>query len=167
MLKQLAIKSTPCFLLLVAFIPMLFVCVFHMQQQIIRNEMKEKLEQQSLHTIALTSKDFLWMDEGKEIMIDGNMFDVHSYTQKKGTYFFIGLFDKEETILVQQLEKTTDHTGENKMLSRFFQFLQSCFYTAQHNDIYIQQSSKQQTLTDQLFISSAFTSIPTPPPRPC
>jgi len=121
MLKQLAIKSSTRFLLFVAFIPMLFICVFHMQQQIIRHEMKEKLEQQSLHTITVTAKDFQWIEEGNEIMIDGKMFDIHSYSQQNGTYFFTGLFDEEETRLVQQLEKTTDHTSENKILNLFFQ----------------------------------------------
>ena len=68
------------------------------------------------------------MEDEKEIMVDGNMFDVHSYKQKNGTFFFTGLFDDEETILIQQLEKHNDSKSDNKTLTLFFKLLQSCYY---------------------------------------
>ena len=165
MLKQIVIKIRTFFLTVIALIPVLFVCCFLIQQQIIRHEMKEKLEQQSLHTITATAKDFHWMEEGKEIMVDGKMFDIHSYSQKNGTYFFTGLFDEEETSLVQQLEKTTDRTHDNKTLIRFFQLLQSGFYSTQQNNICIIKLTSQQILTNKPSFPTVFICIPTPPPR--
>ena len=164
-LKTIVQTSSNILLLLLALIPLLFAAVFLIQQQIIRHEMKEKLEQQSLHTIALTAKDFHWMEEGKEIMVDGSMFDVHSFTQKNGTYFFTGLFDDEETALIQQFEKNNDSDSGNKTLIRFFQLLQSCYYKQQQDNIFISDASNKEFISTKMLIPAPFTSVPTPPPQ--
>lgn len=164
-MKQISITSSRYFLLLVGLIPALFACILHIQQQIIRHEMKEKLEQQSLHTISVSAKDFHWMEDGKEIMVNGSMFDIHSYTQKNGTYFFTGLFDDEETALIQQLEKNNDSDSGNKTLIRFFQLLQSCYYKQQQDNIFIFVASNKEFISTKMLIPAPFTSVPTPPPQ--
>src|SRR6188768_3215894 len=158
-------KISAFFLLLTGAIPLLFTLFFLVKQQMIRYEMKEKLEKERLHTITVPREEVIWVKYNKEIIVGDKLFDVKSSSEKDGLCFFIGLFDAEETALNDLLEKDTDDKNENELLGQLFQCLQSpC----------IQVSFGLGTITGQnntclfpilLHISSPFINIPTPPPQ--
>ena len=144
--------------------PLLFTLFFLCKQQIVRHEMKEKIEEELLHTIAVPKNEVVWAKYNQEIIAGGKLFDIKSFSEKNGIYFFIGLFDAEETELNDFLEKEMDDKNEND-LSQLFQWLQSpC--TSLAFDFYVISDHKKISCIPILqHISSPFINIPTPPPQ--
>ena len=127
--------------------------------------MKEKLEKEFLHTITVPKEDVVWAKYNKEIIVGDKLFDVESFSEKGGLYFFIGLFDAEETALNDLLEKNTDDKNENELLGQLFQCLQSpCIDVTFDPGIIINQNNVC-SFPILLHISSPFLNIPTPPPQ--
>ena len=124
-LKSIAKKNGIILLLILAASSLFYNLAFRVQQLVVRQKMKEKLETQVLHVVTIAEKDLQWEEKGKEILVNGELFDVQSYVFINGYYSFIGLSDKEETALVNQLKKTTQTASSNdKILGWLFQWLQ-------------------------------------------
>ena len=90
-------------LLLMVLMPMLVCVYFLVKQQGIKAKMEEKLEECSLITITLLKKNIQWMEQGKELIVQGELFDVKESTQKNDSLVISGLFDSEEKKIKQQL----------------------------------------------------------------
>lgn len=163
-MKPFLKKITAFFLLLVGAMPFLFTLFFLVKQQIIRHEMKEKLEGEFLHTITVPKDKVNWVKYNKEIRIDSKLFDVNSFSEKNGIYFFTGLFDREETALNDLLEKETEDGDQNE-LAQLFQLLQSSCTNLISNCFIISSQGKTTCFPILLDISSPFVNIPTPPPQ--
>ena len=148
--------------------PFLAYLFLQLKTSIARYEMEEKLEQFHLETITVPANAIKWHKKSKEIIIDGRLFDVKSYTIKSNIAVFTGLFDEKETRIKQQLEKLHDQTQTNGAA-------QVCKYTAlllYCNDLHSYQNENLQTriLSAKHFVrtedfTSAFISISSPPPR--
>ncbi len=85
--------------------------------------MMEKLEEQSLHSLVITQFDtYEWVDNKKEIRINGKMFDVKEYYYDNGNLTVTGLFDSEEDELEKEVfammsnQKNRQHTTPNSFL---------------------------------------------------
>ena len=163
-----ALKKIPViFLFCTGSIPVCMTLFFLAKQQIVRHEMKEKLEQQYLQTITLPASEVYWIKNKKEILVDGKMFDIKSFSLKNDQYEFTGLFDDEETALVKQLENNTRQNNQsgNRLLAQFFQWLSSV-YSDKHSDFSITTAMVTLPYHPILsYISSPFKTILTPPPR--
>lgn len=109
-----SIKSS---ILLSAFIiPTLFLASFLVQQKWIAWEMTEKLEHQQLHTLQIPVQQLHWVKEGKEVLIDGKLFDIKSILTRGNLIQVTGLFDEEETKLVQQIQRQLQHNQSGRQL---------------------------------------------------
>jgi len=129
--------------------------------------MKEKLELEMLHTIVVPQAEVKWVNHKKEIRVNDKMFDVKSFTLKKGQYIFKGLYDEEETALNNYFEKSTDQKNESgfQILSALFKMLQSIYPgDADETEISKKISNEYSPLILQ-HISSPFINILTPPPQ--
>jgi hypothetical protein len=161
-------KKNGVFLLLIlAAIPLFYTLIFRFEQLVIRRKMKEKLESQLLHTITLTKKDVQWIEEGKEILITGEMFDIKSSVLSHGYYSFTGLYDKEETSLINQLENTQKQTSSsnNKFLFKLFQWLQFVYNVSKHNGNFAYNDFNQEYLLITPALSEQFIGVAIPPPK--
>ena len=163
-MKPFLKKITGFFLLLIGAMPFLFTLFFLVKQQIIHHEMKEKLEREFLHTITVPKDKVNWVKYSKEIRIDSKLFDVNSFSEKNGIYFFTGLFDTEETALNDLLEKETEDGDQNE-LAQLFQLLQSPCTNLSFNYFLVTGQDKTTCFPILLHISSPFVNIPTPPPQ--
>ena len=65
--------------------PLCLFLYWKVQQLIVRHEMMEKLEQSNLVNIELPAASVEWYEEEKEIIVQGRLFDVKSYTTIPGT----------------------------------------------------------------------------------
>lgn len=108
MIKQKNIIAGLLLFLVVA--PILVFAMFFISQKITQYEMEEKLEKASLQTITLSTKDFVWIKMGKEIIIGNEMFDVKSYEAIDNKIIFTGLYDKIE----DQINNQINHLLNNK-----------------------------------------------------
>ena len=126
MLKTTTKKTITYFLLFLAAVPLIYILTFKVQQHTIRHKMNARLEANVLHTICIPEHDVHWMKNGKEISVNGKMFDIKSFHINEGVYVFKGLYDDEETALREQLQKEQETNSTNsKQLTRLFQLLQS------------------------------------------
>jgi hypothetical protein len=83
-------------LLLIVTTPLFFSAFFLVKKKIIQREMEEKLEIASLETITVSVSDFVWLKKGKEILVNGKMFDVKSHQVNGTKITFTGLYDDKE-----------------------------------------------------------------------
>jgi hypothetical protein len=167
-LKPAIKKITTFFFTLLGVAPLLFTIFIVIKQQVIHHKMEQQLESKMLHTIALAESDIHWLKEGKEMLINGRMFDVKTFKNSGIDKVVItGLFDEEETLLVNQVKKQHQNDTDNgtKILAQFFQLLQITHdNTAEENFIPFSPGSNYFQ-GDESRPASPFITILTPPPQ--
>jgi predicted RNA-binding protein with PUA domain len=106
--------------------PFIIFSVYTIKQKIIQVQMQQALEQGMLQTITLNKADVHWEEEGEEIIIDGALFDVKSYSIIKDKIVVTGLYDKQETVLKNKVEKlqhqknNSENNNDNLVLKFMF-----------------------------------------------
>lgn len=128
--------------------------------------MKEELEEKQLQTIVLPEGEVTWMDK-HEIWVNNSMFDIHTKKLENGIYTFTGLYDEEETRLVEK-ERTAagENNDQTKLLAQLFKCLP--VFCTQNNDVAdlaCQYDSYNQIVSPN--VVSQFREILTPPPQVC
>lgn len=156
------------FLLVLALAPVFYSLQFNIRQQNIRRRMKEQLEEKMLHTVLLNTRDIKWVRPGKEIMMNDRMFDVKSIAYNPdGSVTVTGLFDEEETVLVQQLQKQQEDNntqGNQQLVKLFQQFLTLPEEAREGTDIVV-RAGKPLFPDPHAALASTFKDILTPPPQ--
>ena len=129
--------------------------------------MKRQLEINMLHTITLAKKDVHWLKDGKEILINGRMFDVKSFLPANdGKIIFSGLFDDDETELVNKVKENqqNDNNAGGKLLAQLFQLLQSsCNHSPE--EIFIPSLQYDPFPGIEQRLASQYITILSPPPQ--
>jgi hypothetical protein len=160
-------KIAACFLLIAVSVPFVFILFLHVKQRAIRQKMKESLEQQLLQTISLSEDEVQWVKPGKEILVTGKMFDVKSFYSENGRYKFTGLFDYEETALVNQLVNNCKKNNDSgsQLLTNLFQWLQSVYPNDIAEPLLANQLNDINFCFIDIHIISPCKTILTPPPQ--
>ena len=165
-LKTTIKKITASSFILLGFAPVLFTAFFVLKQRQIRHRMKEQMEIQQLHTILLASDEVVWVKAGKEILLDGKLFDIKLTEQKNGIITFQGLFDEEETYLIarQQMNQEEESNDNTKILASFFGLFE--ISPENNNSVFVVYTkNKQRFPCYTSSLSAVFSSVITPPPR--
>lgn len=135
-----------------------------LKKQAIRIRMKEKIEQQSLQTVIVHENDVVWMDK-HEIWVNDKMFDISSRTLQNGYYTFTGLYDDEETLLVNHERKAAGENNEqNKLLAQLFKYLPVFCSQAEVTHDPVFHSALNYSFTTQNPVEQ-YREILTPPPN--
>lgn len=131
--------------------------------------MKERLERELLVSVTLNSGDILWVKKGKEILMDGRLFDIKSLQFNGNSYTFTGLFDDEETTLVKKMKKQHENgnasTATNQAYIQLMQWLQSVFYDSQPLDTWLSQKQIFFCYSGSFSLPRLFKVVLTPPPQ--
>lgn len=141
------------------------------QQLAIKIEMREKLEQSQVEAIANLSKtDFKWVDEGREMLIGGRLFDVKEFTESPdGSVNVKGLFDDAEDDLLALLSGCADDTANNsaahKVLADFFQQVLTCNHPEQITTQLFPGNNKVSLYFISAHLKRPIKEIQTPPPQ--
>ena len=106
-------------------LPILVFIGRKLQITIVRHEMEERLERDQLITIEVPTGSVYWYKPGKEIIVDGRMFDVKSWKAKGDSILFTGLFDDEELAIKTILENFSKaHTqSTSQHAQKYFGFV--------------------------------------------
>lgn len=91
-----------CGLLLLLALPLLFNASLLIREQLHQHAMEEKMERAALHTLSIPESAAQWTRTGKELLINGRLFDVKLLSSANGMLTLTGLFDEEE----EQIKKT-------------------------------------------------------------
>lgn len=92
-------------LLQILAIPLLFSVSVLVKQQIAQSLRNEKFSKEILQTITVSSAAIYWVKPEKEVLFNGKLFDVKSYTKNGNSISLTGFFDDKEDKLVQQIVK--------------------------------------------------------------
>jgi hypothetical protein len=95
-----SLKKISSFLLLTLLAaPLIIFLCFVVQQKILQHRMIEKIEHSPLQSISLHYSDSIWIKKNKEVLVNGKLFDVKSYTFVNDNIILVGLYDNEEDAL--------------------------------------------------------------------
>lgn len=85
--------------------------------------MKKEFEKGTLQTVILPENEVMWMDK-HEIWVNNSMFDIATKKLEKGVYTFTGLYDEDETKLIEKQKESSEKNNEqNKILSQLLNSL--------------------------------------------
>ncbi len=160
-------KTISYLLLCIALLPLIFAVYIQMSESVIHHQMKEALEQKNLVTVHIKSSQIVWIEEGKEASINGDMFDVEKYLIKGNDIELTGLFDKAEDALFAQInnsqQNNTDATGSISVLKWF-----GCFNWNTHQtnlEIIPAKKILAASLQQNHSFKNPVLSCDTPPPK--
>ena len=125
------------------------------------------MENQSLHSITLANNEIHWVKKGKEIRVNGKMFDIKSTITKNGLTTFYGLYDEEETLLKTVFEKGCKKkmADENMLLGQLFQCLLGVYFIPINQNPVLAYKQIHEGSFKSPKIQSRFKTILTPPPQ--
>ena len=167
MLKTTTKKITALLFILPGIAPLLLFVFTSIKQLEIRHNMKRQLDGKMLHTITLAKKDLHWLEEGKEILINGRMFDIKSSQPAgNGKISFTGLYDDDETTLINKIRENqpNENNGDVKFLAQLFQLLLSSFSNTLSETIIPSLNNSYFPDIEQ-GLASQFITIFSPPPQ--
>lgn len=153
-----------------ALAPVLLSVVFIAQQQYIWLNMEMALEEEELITLTLSSEEVVWNKKGKELIVNGSMFDVRSIKPDgDGGYTVTGLYDKQEQELYSRMESLLNSKKQTSDIGLAFQKWCSFLYDdlLYHNNIlsdFLRVMLPFKPGDSQHFPTPAFAVI-TPPPQ--
>ncbi len=144
---------------------LVFIQIF---QLVIKYEMKEKLEYQMLHRVTIKKTDLVWVKKNSEILLEGRMFDVKSISQENDILHIQGLFDDEETVIENFIQKNNsgNSTEQQRTLVQIFQVFQSLIHTELLKDqIVLFPVNKILFSENQSALVDHISKVNTPPPK--
>ncbi|TAH12090.1 MAG: hypothetical protein EAZ12_02860 [Sphingobacteriia bacterium] len=98
-------------------IPSVLLLVVQTKRTIIRYETATLLEQTQLQEITLKESELIWEEDGRELWVNGKLFDIKSQGQSKDGYIcFKGIFDEKETELNEQVDRMLNSKHPTLML---------------------------------------------------
>ena len=63
------------------------------------------MDDRQLQTVVVEESKVVWREANREVTIDGEYFDLVSWELKDGFYSFTGVYDEEETAVMELLGK--------------------------------------------------------------
>lgn len=158
----------PLFFLLLTLTPILFMGGLQAFQFYIKQRMEASLETDALHTLTLKASEVKWYEEGREILVNGKMFDIKTYSIENGVFTAQGVFDEKETAIVNLLNGHWSDKEQTQVVVQLL-LLSHCiilfaFYLISFGvSIY---RNKPVSLIHLLY-TSPLLSIVSPPPKAC
>jgi len=115
---------TGLILLSLAAMPAMMAVRFVVSTQIAEHKIFEQLEKGICHVHTFTKQQIQWVKEGKELLVEGKLFDVKEYRQNAGNIEVTGLFDEEEDDLQEKykglINRNTENPEHTSLLTIFF-----------------------------------------------
>ncbi|MFZ1305159.1 MAG: hypothetical protein WAT20_09435 [Ferruginibacter sp.] len=155
-------------LLLILATPLFFSISVLVKQQIAQAQRNEKFSKEILQTITVATSAVYWVKPEKEILFNGKLFDVKSYSKNGSSLSLTGFFDHKEDKLVQQIVKLALQKNQfgSPLSEPAIKFLFFPAYASQHettDEICWQFVSQQYCQFDEM-IPTAPCRLPIHPP---
>lgn len=159
-------------LLLLAALPLILSVGIFIKQKIVHYQRRERFETEQVQTITVSAEKIYWINHGKEILVNGKLFDVKSFKTAGADIILTGFYDDKEDKLVNHVSNLMHHdeegsgTSANHFIVKFL-----CFPAYKDITGFSLQNSWQ--IIDRRFrdYSEALSSIDCtavlPPPKYC
>ena len=90
-------------LLLLVALPVFLSVSFYIKQQLVQHQREQRLKTEVIETITVDAEKIDWIETGKEILVDGKLFDVKSFKISGNNIVLTGFFDAKEEKLVKHI----------------------------------------------------------------
>ena len=161
-------KFSAILLLGVTLVPLLFMAVSLLHQQWNRWEMTEKMEHAQLIELAIQDTAVHWVKPGKELLVNGKLFDVKTVAHQNGVTHFTGLYDHEETAIIAHIRNQMHkEQGTQRVQATLFCYLLlgGDPTQLQHDFICYQEITSRPQILDEGFLIPPALARMTPPPQ--
>ena len=108
-------KIIPSFFIIIILCPVVIFYSLSIYQKVVQHQMEEKMEQTCLQTIVVKNGTFEWIKIGKEILVNGKMFDVKSYSDKGDEIVFQGLYDDDEKKILNEINDLVNNKKNSSL----------------------------------------------------
>jgi hypothetical protein len=124
-LRNIKIHIIPALLACIIVLPLLFSGGLQLFQVYLKHRAEHRLQNEQLQAIRFPLHSVKWVEEDREIMVDGQMYDLSSYVEQDGWLIGKGVHDEKETQVMALLnnfnEKEQDKAIMQLLLfSQFF-----------------------------------------------
>jgi hypothetical protein len=157
------------FFLCLVIMPLAFSIYSLIEIKVIEHRMQERMEVENLQVIAVDAASVIWLKKNKEILIDGEPFDIKNIIHKGNKLILSGLFDSKEKELGNRMEAyhTAGGKSETANHSLLLLFFTPCYEANSMANLTTPflVNKKQAQLLKQDKIISLYYDIVTPPPR--
>lgn len=99
--KQLAAFG----LLLLVALPLFLSVGIFLKQQLVQHQRIQRFKTELLEILTIKAEKVDWVKAGKEIQIDGKLFDVESFKKAGNNIVFTGFYDYKEEKLVKHIKE--------------------------------------------------------------
>ncbi len=158
-------------LLLVTAFPLFLSVGIVVKQKIMQFQREKRFESEFLQTITLSAEKIFWIKPGKEILTDGQLFDVKSFKISGNTVTLTGFYDSKEEKLVNHI-RDIHHQKKDSRSPIDYLVIKFLFYPKHNhvNNFLIQNN--WQIIAGQYPVYTEATSlvnypIASPPPKYC
>jgi hypothetical protein len=119
---------TALFLLLLVAVPLIFLSALQLRQWHIRHTLEERLEAGLPKTFFVPKNNWQPLNS-HEILLHKKLFDLKQVQEQASGYLVTGVFDEDETAVVQQIANTCQQKNakEDPVFAQFFHLLQGLF----------------------------------------
>jgi uncharacterized membrane protein len=87
------------------FLPLIFIILLQAYLFYLSSTAIERMDDRRLETVVVEEHKVEWREAGREVTIDGAYFDLVSWELENGLYTFTGVYDEEETAVMEILGK--------------------------------------------------------------
>ena len=101
------------FLLLLICMPLFFAAYSIIGKIAIEYEMEEKLETENLQVLTVDAASVVWLKQNKELLIDGQPFDIKKVTRNGNKITVWGLYDAQEKALKEKILAYQNQNGKS------------------------------------------------------
>ncbi len=164
-MSKLRLHIISIFLGCLVLLPLVFSGGLQLFQVYLKYRAEHRLETETLQTLSVPEHKVQWVEEGREFMVDGRMFDLKSYSVKNGILTAWGVFDEEETEAMALLNHFNDKQ-QDLLIIRLLWFTQ-CLVVLGGLIITITPlpALRQKFWTYYSFHTNHFSTPPDRPPR--
>jgi hypothetical protein len=99
---------------LIVAIPLCSIVLFEFQKHELFRQLEHRFSNKQLIQLSIPVNQLSWVKENKELIIEGQMFDVKQMVIKQGMATITGFFDKEEDQVNELLSKSLSHQKESE-----------------------------------------------------
>jgi hypothetical protein len=155
--------------MLIVATPTIYLVGLFGQLQWHKHEQKELLESQQLSSIKIPTHKLVWKEQGKELIIANEYFDVHSISYKNDSVLITGIYDAQEKNIEKTISKSWQHHPNQKQFDKsIFSFFSLTWFSNIYSIDYTYKNFDTLCLLQNTFYihskSWVFLEYATPPP---
>ena len=149
-------------------LPMVVPPLLQLKESIAKKEAQKNMKISPLQTIRLKKRNVVWVEAEKEILVDGQLFDIKEIKETKTEITVTGIFDKKETFLQNLSENITGKEKKEQgiLLTEYFKFLSNNYFQNEPTRLRMPLAVSITYPNENIgFYKDCLIKIPLPPPK--